>query len=262
MANYLQAIQRFFADSFGNVRLADDQLSSVGKNISGKVCAETTRGTERWTAGATGVADTREICLKNAANVYAWMPFAGSLNDEQFAIYDDVTPTKRFQFEASLISASTTRTANFPNKDGTLAFTSDLALYARRRVPFLIYNGKTITDWINQPAANTEFGGVIYFRKQVDLTGMTEFRLWGEVFTVGAVNAILWLEYSVNAGGAWAACNNAAADQINIGTTGHKGLTWRTLATGARTDVLLRVIGASGDGVADPFLTNLVAEFK
>lgn len=52
-----------------------------------------------------------------------------TVNDNQFTIQDDGDNTKKAQFQASGISASTTRTYTLPNANGTLALTSDLTGY-------------------------------------------------------------------------------------------------------------------------------------
>jgi len=61
---------------------------------------------------------------------YKFNPFTGKLdnapgapvfNDEKFAIFDDGNKTKRFQFEASAISPSTTRTLNIQDVNGPVA---------------------------------------------------------------------------------------------------------------------------------------------
>lgn len=44
-----------------------------------------------------------------------------SLSDASTYIYDDATPSKKLQFDCSIISASTTRTVTIPDASGTMA---------------------------------------------------------------------------------------------------------------------------------------------
>ena len=48
------------------------------------------------------------------------------LNDAQFAVYNTADNTKQIAFDVSSIATATKRTATWPNKDGTVAFTSDV----------------------------------------------------------------------------------------------------------------------------------------
>jgi hypothetical protein len=48
------------------------------------------------------------------------------LNDAQFAVYNTLDNTKQIAFDVSAIATATKRTATWPNKDGTVAFTSDV----------------------------------------------------------------------------------------------------------------------------------------
>jgi hypothetical protein len=48
------------------------------------------------------------------------------LNDAQFAVYNTADNTKQIAFDVSAIATATKRTATWPNKDGTVAFTSDI----------------------------------------------------------------------------------------------------------------------------------------
>ena len=48
------------------------------------------------------------------------------LNDAQFAVYNTADNTKQIAFDVGSIATATKRTATWPNKDGTVAFTSDV----------------------------------------------------------------------------------------------------------------------------------------
>ena len=48
------------------------------------------------------------------------------LNDNQFAVYNAVDNSKQIAFDVSTIATATKRTATWPDKDGTVAMTSDI----------------------------------------------------------------------------------------------------------------------------------------
>ena len=48
------------------------------------------------------------------------------LNDDQFSVYNSADNTKQIAFDVSAIATGTKRTATWPNKDGVVAFTSDI----------------------------------------------------------------------------------------------------------------------------------------
>tara|TARA_R110000803_G_scaffold507_1_gene1732 strand:+ start:39 stop:914 length:876 start_codon:yes stop_codon:yes gene_type:complete len=50
------------------------------------------------------------------------------LNDNQFAVYNAVDNSKQIAFDVSTIATATKRTATWPDKDGTVAMTSDLGI--------------------------------------------------------------------------------------------------------------------------------------
>lgn len=72
MANFTQAITRLFVDAYGSIRWADNQLFAVATDTVNLTCDATKRGTLRVRLGGVGVADTIEICKKDAADVYGW----------------------------------------------------------------------------------------------------------------------------------------------------------------------------------------------
>jgi len=50
------------------------------------------------------------------------------LNDNQFAVYNALDNTKQIAFDVANIATATKRTATWPDKDGTVAMTSDLGI--------------------------------------------------------------------------------------------------------------------------------------
>lgn len=72
-----------------------------------------------------------QAALDTKANLSGGNTFSGDqfFADSEFFIRDNGDTTKRFQFQASGISAAATRTYTVPNQDGTLALVSDLTAY-------------------------------------------------------------------------------------------------------------------------------------
>lgn len=65
-------------------------------------------------------------------------------SDDSFRILDDVDPTKIVAFEASAISASTTRTYTLPDVSDTLAVTGDFANFKKFNLNFIIDGGGAV----------------------------------------------------------------------------------------------------------------------
>lgn len=108
--------------------------------------------------------------------------------------------------------------------------------------------------WTNMPAATTELFGNVWGRRQADLTSATKFRISVAQSVAGTAAAALRAQYSLDGGTNW---NNlesvgTAADLVVGAGTGTKTGSWGDLAVAAQADVLLRLVGYSGDGVADP----------
>jgi hypothetical protein len=249
----------------GVLRIRDDALFAVGRNEADQDCTEDRRSAMRWIRGATSVADTFEICQKDAADAFAWSDMTAaestSFSDSAFRVTDNGDATKQLAFEVSGVTTATTRTLTVPNASGTIALTSNLiGLF----IPFIVYDGTTTNIWTNMPAAATELLGVVYYRKVVDLTDCTEFRITADLFVAGVAGSDLHLEYTTDITGAtgWTDAGTQATQEIDIGSTGYRTGTWTSLDASARASVLLRFIGTSGNATADPFITNLNAEFR
>ena len=133
---------------------------------------------------------------------------------------------------------------------------------------FLIYAAGTGT-WTNQPAATTEIFGVASRRTSVSIGSADQARVHAEVSVAGAAGATLGVQYSTDAGVTWIFLDGTAdgdlgaiTPQVAIGTTGAKISAWMQLTGGARGDVLIRLVGDGGDGVADPGFFRLAVEFR
>lgn len=112
-------------------------------------------------------------------------------------------------------------------------------------------------QWTNMAAALTEIFtpsdvSVPSSRILYDLTDAQQVRFQINVATVGAASAELRIQYSTDQS-TWNYLDsgNTGLGQ-NISTTGFKTSSWANIASGAKGDVYLRVVGINGDGALDP----------
>jgi len=111
--------------------------------------------------------------------------------------------------------------------------------------------------WTNMPLADTELLAVTTSRVLVDLRHFTQFRFTVNVVTVGAAGADLRVESSLDQV-TWASLDGLSGPEVAIDATGISDSGWTAIASGNDADMVLRVMGKDGDGVADPrFLARL-----
>lgn len=112
-------------------------------------------------------------------------------------------------------------------------------------------------QWTNMPASLTEIFtptdvSVPSSRMLFDLTDAQQIRFQVNVAVVGAASAELRIQYSTDQS-TWNYLDNGATGLgQNISTTGFKTSSWSNIASGAKGDVYLRVVGINGDGALDP----------
>ena len=115
--------------------------------------------------------------------------------------------------------------------------------------------------WTDMPAALTEFNAVTVLRTRKDLTRFTQVRVLVNNQTVGASGAEIRGQYSLNES-SWDYLDGSSGPGANVGTTGVRSSAWVSLATAAKADVFLRIIGIDGDGAADPVFGLIALEFR
>ncbi|MDD5614944.1 MAG: hypothetical protein PHH85_01945 [Candidatus Methanoperedens sp.] len=118
------------------------------------------------------------------------------------------------------------------------------------------------TVWSNMPAALTEFVGSTSGRTKVNLSDVSRVLMQGNVAVVGAANAQLRLQYSTDNGTTWAYLDGGTTPSISIGTLGYKSSGWVNIVPAARKEVMLRIVGINGDGVADPQVAVVNLRFR
>lgn len=132
-----------------------------------------------------------------------------------------------------------------------------------------VITSNNITD-LNQPAALQEFPlAATQRRLEADLTGKSQARLQVQVVTVGFAGSKLGVQYSTDSGSTWfwltgtaSASAPAAGEYVAIDSAGLRLGAWVTLASAARTDVLLRMVSKDGDGAVDPAIVHVAIEVR
>ncbi|MBA3575332.1 MAG: hypothetical protein H0W37_10320 [Pseudonocardiales bacterium] len=123
--------------------------------------------------------------------------------------------------------------------------------------------GLTLTtyEWTNMPNVATGLYGTSQYQIYVDLTGLSEVRIAAGVAQAGAAAAVLYLQYSTDHGVSYADLTTGRAEAVPL-TVGFPSGAWTPIVTAARTDVRLQPTGRGGDGVADPRLHSITAQFR
>lgn len=135
----------------------------------------------------------------------------------------------------------------------------------------VVSHGEASRVWTNQPAALTELFGATEDRSQVDLTNVTQYRLVTNLLVLNAENlARLGVQYSLDSGANWFGLDNGTADVISTvfsditTATGFNTHAFTNIATAAKADVLIRVVGlvSGGSGTGDPDFAKIEIQFK
>jgi hypothetical protein len=131
--------------------------------------------------------------------------------------------------------------------------------YTTRKSYYLLSSG----NWVNQPAALSEFGNTNSppnsWWIRTDLTNYATFRYFVTVYDIAASGATIHLQYSSNGGSSW---DDISGTTIAIDSSGFKFISGITVPTAIRNDTgLLRIVGEGGNGVTDPNFGAMGLEF-
>ena len=105
--------------------------------------------------------------------------------------------------------------------------------------------------WPAQPAAVTEFcGASTSYRWRANLTSYSTIRLTAQIVSAGAATAALRLQYTTDTTGAtgWDYLDGVSGPSVTINDSGVTVSATVSIATAAKADVLLRLVGINGDG--------------
>lgn len=107
--------------------------------------------------------------------------------------------------------------------------------------------------WTNMGAGSAEYMDAVTRRTLVDLSELDLVRFVLGVHVAGAAAATLKVQYTADLTGVAGWADLTATLALN--PTGMKFTTAAAIPEAAKTVVLLRLVGVSGDGVADPLIT-------
>lgn len=143
-------------------------------------------------------------------------------------------------------------------------FSAGATRYHRQDCNFNFFWSFSTLTWTNMPLAETEWFGVTTRRITCDFSnpGSEMVRLTFNMDAAGAANAVMKMQYSLNAGASWQYIDSETGNTgcpCNIGATG-----WRISSNYVKVDqaakvaggTLCRLVGSGGDGAADPTFTG------
>jgi hypothetical protein len=111
----------------------------------------------------------------------------------------------------------------------------------------MVNPGSSEVTWSGMPAALTEFLGSFRYRTKYDLSNASQARIIVRVQTGGAAGAEIRAQYSTDEV-VWDYLDGGSEPSVNVGSPGTKVSSWVNLATPAKGDVFLRVVGENGSG--------------
>jgi hypothetical protein len=118
------------------------------------------------------------------------------------------------------------------------------------------------TTWDNMPSALTEFGGDTAHRTRYDLSDAGEARLVVNVTAGGAATpARIRAQYSTNQS-SWDYLDGSSGPSVDIDSAGLFTSPWAPLASSAKADSYLRIVGLDGDDAADPVFGRIDVQVR
>lgn len=122
-------------------------------------------------------------------------------------------------------------------------------------------------QWVNMPAVVTEFDSATLYRTMIDLSDMTEWRIFHRSTTgVGTAACVMGAQYSTDNGVTWMGLDNGVVGAISTSRNscdlaGDFISAWASLNVTAQADVFIRVVG-SDNGAADPSFGRIQLQFR
>jgi hypothetical protein len=121
----------------------------------------------------------------------------------------------------------------------------------------------TSVAWTNMPAAVTEFAGTTTRRMELDLTGLTHWKISMDQSAAAVSGALLGIQYSSDGGTTWKAIDsdttNAQSTTTDALSTSSSAFTISAqgaIGANAQGIIQIRIVGSAGNGTADPAFLN------
>jgi hypothetical protein len=112
------------------------------------------------------------------------------------------------------------------------------------------------------PSALTEFGGDTAHRTRYDLSDATEARLVVNVASGGATTpARIRAQYSTDQS-SWDYLDGSSGPSVDVDSAGVATSPWSALASGAKADSYLRIVGLDGDDAVDPVFGRIDVQVR
>lgn len=195
-----------------------------------------------------------------------WEPSEEELDEDDELDPEDLMPGRKYRKKGGAGKKDQfVTTMQLPN--------DELAIVPLERsysfVSITVYAASTVgvnNEWTNMPAAATHlFGNVGRYWNHVDLSPFAEVRIVTWMDTAAFAGAILNPNYYD--GGVPAYFDLAAsalAASVTVDTLGLRVGPWAEIASGALAlgDVEIAVVGAGGNGTADPRFGNIAIQFR
>jgi hypothetical protein len=95
------------------------------------------------------------------------------------------------------------------------------------------------------------------------LNSFTQARITVNVMTKGSTGSTLAAQYSIDNGASWSYLDGSSGPSVGISaSTGLVVSSWVNLAAAAKSDVMLRIVGAGGNAVASPAFGRIDIQVK
>lgn len=124
-----------------------------------------------------------------------------------------------------------------------------------------VYSGAAPLALTSQANAEQTLGNSGDLAGYYDATANLQVRLMARVATASASTNTprLYAQYSANNGSSW---TTLGTDTLSLSATGQVKTPWITLPSGARADVLFRVVQNGGNGTASPAVQSVMLQFR
>jgi hypothetical protein len=132
----------------------------------------------------------------------------------------------------------------------------------------ITFSAEVPNTWLSMPAAVTFFDNSTGFVTQADLTAYNQVRLIvNKQATAGAASSKIILRYQATSGSPFTASSysDIGTSEVSVAVNVANNIlvsSWINMATAAKDDVWVTIVGIDGDGTISPQFGNIYAEFR